>query len=113
MAGFFVFAKSGFILSLRICSTTDQKVFWSGHVSVAKVSRTSVDFAWLSWEVHRSLADVKLASAMMMSCALEAFLIGSIGASEARRDTASIDFSRLSRISASLPVDGLAIRYQL
>lgn len=92
MAGFFVFANRGLILSLRIRSITYQYV--SGGASVNVLS-TCADFARLSELVHGSSAEVKLASAVTIPAVLAAFHTGSMVDSETRVDTASGNLSRL------------------
>lgn len=79
-------------------------MFWSARVSVVKVFNAAVDFARLSWEVQGSLPEVKLASALITSDALEAFHIGSMVTNVASTDIASVDFSRLSLIRAFVSV---------
>ena len=99
IAGFFVLEKRGLILSLRICSTTDQKEeSASARIFVVNEYSNSVAFVAHSFVVHGSSSDVKLASAMTMSALLTAFSIGSRAASNERTDMESVDLSRLKLI---------------
>lgn len=95
-AGFLVLAKRGLILSLRTCSTTDQKEE-SASARIAVVNEYSNFDAFVanSFVVHGSFSDVKLASAMTMSALLAAFSKGSKAASNERTDMESLDLSRL------------------
>lgn len=109
MAGFFVFAKRGLILSFRICSITDQGEVSLSELSAVNACNASVDFAKLSLLVHGSSADEKLANEITISAALAAFDSGNKADSDVRTDTARDDFSLLSLMAAFFPA--FAIRY--
>ena len=78
MAGFLVLAKRGLILSLRICSMTDQKAEESASVCVFLANFCSIALAFSASSVvdQGSRLNVKLASAITMSALLVAFSIG-------------------------------------
>lgn len=110
MAGFFVFAKRGLILSLRICSIMDHgEEDSSSRVSVMKVSNTSVDSSKLCGVVQGSSAEVKLANEMTIFSAFPVFSGGSMRNNTARTDTANDDFSFSFLIVAVFSVFDISI----
>lgn len=110
MAGFFVFAKRGLILSLRICSIMDHgEESSSSGVSVMKVSNTSVDSSKLSGVVQGSSAEVKLANEMTIFSAFPVFCGGSMRNNRERTDTANDDFNFSFLIVAVLSVSDISI----
>ena len=111
MAGFFVFAKRGLILSFRICSITDHREGSLSEHSAVNNLKASVDFVRLSLLVHGSLANVKLASETTISATLVAFHSGNKTDNDSRTDTASDVSSLFSLMTVFLPM--LTIRSML